>query len=144
MAWSSLPIPRSFFPRWPLRQVAAETRDFVEQRAKAVFEHSLDLMVNSLVGRESLYRLVDDIVRHLTADPWVHVMVDDIVDYIAVQPSMRELVQSQGEHLTDEVIDEARQHLVRADSKVNDWIGSARRRLHLHSRRRRRMTEQPR
>src|SRR5262249_29739948 len=62
MSWSALPIPRRGFPRKPLRQLTAEIRDHVNQRSQAALNKTIDLIVLSLVGRDSVHRLVDDII----------------------------------------------------------------------------------
>ena len=107
----------------------------VRRRGRMLFEYGLDLVVLSLVGRESVHRLADDIVRHLIANPLVQDLVDEIVSYISVQPAVRELVHEQGANLTDQAIDQARQHLVEADVVVNRVVAGARKRLHLGRRR---------
>jgi len=103
-----------------MRHLVAEARYQVKRRTQLALDEVLDAVVLSLVGRKAVRRLVDD-----------------IVDYIAVQPVVRDIVQSQGAHLTDEVIDETRQHLFRADAVVEQLVSTARRRLRLDGRRHR-------
>jgi len=102
-----------------MRHLVAEARYQAERRTQMAFDKALDVVVTALIGRATVRRLVDD-----------------IVDYIAVQPVVREIVQSQGAHLTDEVIDETRQNLFRADAVVEQLVSTARRRLRFARRQR--------
>jgi hypothetical protein len=135
MAWSALPIPRRLLPARSVRQIAATTQADIRQAAERLLGVSLDLVVNSLAERQVLYRLVDQIIDYLSKSTALYRLVNDIVDYIAVNPSVRDLVQSQGAHLTDEMIDESRERLFRADEMVDRVVSSARRRLHVPQRR---------
>jgi hypothetical protein len=132
MSWPTLPIiPRRLLPRWSVRQLVAKARFYVSQSLQGELDKAVDRIVDALVGRKSVRRLVDDLVRSLIANPAVYELVDDIVEYISVQPAVRDLVQSQGAHLTDEVIDESREHLYRADAFCDEVVASTRKRLRI-------------
>ena len=103
-----------------MRQLAAEVRYQAKRRKQEILDEVLDVVVTSLIDRKA-----------------VQLLIDDIVEYIAEQPAVRDFVQSQGARLTDEVIDETRQHLFRADTIVERMVSSARRRLHFDQPRRR-------
>jgi hypothetical protein len=105
----------------------AEVRYQAERRTRAALDEVLDVVITSLIDRRA-----------------VRLLVDDIVEYIAVQPAVRDLVQSQGAHLTDEVIDETGQDLFRADTLGEHLVSSARRRLHFDQRRRHSSPKRPR
>ena len=123
------PVLRRASARRPVRRLEAELRFRARRRTRALLDRALDAVVNSLIGRESVHRLADDIVRHLAANPNVHHPINDTVDFIAVQPAVREFVQEQGQHYTEEVVGEMRQHLHRADAAVEHWVTAARDRL---------------
>jgi hypothetical protein len=130
-------MPRRLLPARPVRQLVATAREGLQQAFERTFSTSVDVVVKSLAGRDTLYRLVDDIIDHLASSPALFRLVDDIVDYISVNPAVRDLVQSQGAHLTDEVIDQSREHLFKADAVVDRAVSSVRARLHMRQRRRR-------
>jgi len=138
MSWPLTPVLRRASARRPIRRLKAELRFRAGRRSRALLDRALDVVVSSLVGRESVHRLTDDIVRHLAANPNVHHLIDEIVDYIAVQPAVRELVQEQGQHYTEEVVGEMRQHLHRADAAVEHLVSAARDRLRFVERMRKR------
>jgi hypothetical protein len=106
-----------------MRQLAAETRYLVNRRTQQLLDRVLDRVLGSLIGRELSYRLVDDVVRYLIANPPVH---------------------PQGAYLTDEVIDETRQYLFQADAVVDQMVSSARSRPHMRKSRQHRPRERSR
>jgi hypothetical protein len=121
----------------------ATVRGDVQQAIETTFSFSIDEVLGSLVGRASLYRLVDDIATYLASSPALYHLADDLVEYLVTHPAVRDLVHAQGANLTDEIIDQSREHLVRADAVVDRTISAVRTRLHVRKRRAR-PSERPR
>ena len=92
----------------------------------------IDSVLESLRGRSTLEALVDDIVLYLERSPYVLELVERVVTEMADEPSVQDLIQQQSTQLTDQLVQEARGGLTRADEAVERTVGTILRRLGLH------------